>query len=142
MTKAVEKLMSAQQHAMKIRPKVGGFPYLAEVLRSAGVMRNTWSLPSCQSLYLTQEGPVVMQGTPLMNGAADVPTFDRDALMRALRTDLAGHSTFPEFLRSAWNAGVVGYEVHFIKRIVTYYGCAGEEYLEEYPSVDLIKLER
>jgi hypothetical protein len=33
MSKAVENLMAAQQHAMRTRPKVGGFPYLAEALR-------------------------------------------------------------------------------------------------------------
>ena len=33
MSKAVENLLKAQQFAMSIRPKVGGFPYLAEALR-------------------------------------------------------------------------------------------------------------
>jgi uncharacterized protein YbcV (DUF1398 family) len=28
------------------RPKVGGFPYLAETLRRAGVTRNLWYLPA------------------------------------------------------------------------------------------------
>ena len=55
MSKAVENLQSAQQRAMAGRPKVGGFPYLAETLRGAGVTRNLWSLPSCQSLYLTKQ---------------------------------------------------------------------------------------
>ena len=53
MSKAVENLLKAQQFAMSIRPKVGGFPYLAEALRKAGVTRNIWNLPSCQSIYLT-----------------------------------------------------------------------------------------
>ena len=33
MSKAIENLQAAQHKAMAIRPKVGGFPYLAEVLR-------------------------------------------------------------------------------------------------------------
>lgn len=139
MSKAIENLMAAQQYAMKIRPKIGGFPYLAEVLRAAGVTRNIWSLPSCQSLFLTQEGPVVMQGTPLLTGAADIPRFDREALIRALRTDQAGESTFPQFLEASWNAGVIRYEVDFSKRVVTYCGCLGEEYVEDYPKIDLPK---
>lgn len=49
MSRAIEKLEAAQKRAMAIRPKVGGFPYLAEVLRQAGVKRNLWFLPSCQS---------------------------------------------------------------------------------------------
>ena len=132
MSKAIENLRSAQQRAMAGRPKVGGFPYLAETLRSAGVTRNLWSLPSCQSLYSTEQGPVVMQGTPLITGIADVSRFDRDALITALRTDQAGQSTFPEFLMAAWKAGVVSYDVDFTVRTVTYYGSGGESYVESY----------
>jgi uncharacterized protein YbcV (DUF1398 family) len=138
MSKATENLQAAFERAMAGRPKVGGFPYLAETLRQAGVQRNLWSLPSAQSLYITVDGPVVMQGTPLLTGAADVPRFDREALIRALRTDQAGKSTFPEFLQGAWNAGVVRYEVDFAARTVTYTGCDGDEYVEEYPAVAVL----
>lgn len=139
MSKAVENLMEAQKFAMSIRPKVGGFPYLAEVLRRAGVSKNIWNLPSCQALFLTELGPVVMQGTPLVSGPHDVPSFDKDALIKALRRDQAGEGTFPEFLSSSWQAGVVGYEVDFAKRTVNYYGAHGESYLEEYPAVEIQK---
>ena len=134
MSKSIENLKSAQQRAMAGRPKVGGFPYLAETLRRAGVTRNLWSLPACQSLYLTEEGPVMMQGTPLVVGMVDVPRFDRDALIVALRADQAGESTFPEFLMAAWKAGVVSYDVDFVARNVTYYGAGGESYVESYPA--------
>jgi uncharacterized protein YbcV (DUF1398 family) len=137
MSKATENLQAAQQRAMAIRPKVGGFPYLAETLRRAGVTRNLWFLPACQSLYLTERGPVVMQGESLTRGTVDVPAFDRDALIIALRTDQDGNSTFPEFLAASWRAGVVRYDVDFDKRVVTYYGCKDEEYAEEYPAVDI-----
>ena len=40
------------------------------MLRAAGVTHNRWTLPSCQSLYLTTQGNVVMQGTPLVSGEA------------------------------------------------------------------------
>jgi uncharacterized protein YbcV (DUF1398 family) len=76
-----------------------------------------------------------MQGVPLVTGAVDVPRFDCDALIKALRTDQAGESTFPQFLEASWKAGVIRYEVDFTKRIVTYSGCLGEEYVEEYPEV-------
>ena len=137
MSANVEKLMSTIQYAMKIRPKVGGFPYLAEALRSAGVTKNIWTLPSCQSVYLTAEGPVVIQGTPLVSGPNDIPKFNQEALIQALRTDQAGNSTFPEFLVSTWKAGVIGYEADFVKRNVTYYSCLGEKYVEDYPEVKL-----
>jgi uncharacterized protein YbcV (DUF1398 family) len=137
MSKAIENLRAALQRAMEIRPKVGGFPYLAETLRLAGVRCNVWSLPACQSLYLTEYGPVATVGAPLASGTVDVPPFDREALIVALRTDQAGNSTFPEFLVASWRAGVVRYEVDFAARSVAYCGCNGEEYVESYPAVEV-----
>lgn len=41
MNKAIiEKLIAAQQHGMENCPKAGGFPYFAETLRLASVIRN------------------------------------------------------------------------------------------------------
>ena len=119
------------------RPKIGGFPYLAETLRRAGVRRNLWFLPACQSLYLTDKGPVVVQGTSLVTGMADVPPFNRDALIAALRTDQAGNSTFPEFLMATWKAGIVRYDVDLAARTCTYYGVGEEKYVESYPAVEV-----
>ena len=137
MSQAIENLEVALRQAMAIRPKVGGFPYLAEVLRRAGVTRNVWYLPACQSLYLTNAGPVVTQGNPLTKGTSDVPPFNGEALISALRTDQAGESSFPEFLEASWRAGVVRYDVGVMARKVAYYGCNGEEYIEEYPAVEV-----
>lgn len=137
MSTAIENLMSAQQRAMAGRPKIGGFPYLAETLRRSGVTRNFWCLPACQSLYVTKEGSVVVQGTPLVTGMTDIPPFDREALITALRTDQAGESTFPEFMMAAWKAGVVSYDVDFAARTCTYYGAEGEKYMEAYPAAEL-----
>jgi len=132
MSKAIENLQSALQQAVAGRPKVGGFPYLAETLRRAGVVLNYWYLPSCQSLYLTEEGPIITIGTPLVSGIVEVPPFDRAALITALRTNQAGESTFAEFLEASWKSGVVRYEVDFSARTVSYYGARGEEYVEAY----------
>ena len=137
MSKAIDNLNTAMQRAATIRPKVGGFPYLAECLRQAGVVRNVWSLPACQSLFLTGLGPVVMQGGPLVAAAVDVPSFDQEALVTALRIDQAGESTFPEFLGATWRSGIIRYEVDFAARTVTYFGCNGEEYTEDYPAVQI-----
>jgi uncharacterized protein YbcV (DUF1398 family) len=132
-----ERLTEAQKYAMSIKPKVGGFPVLAEVLRQAGIQNNRWSLPSCQSIYVMKEGSVVQQGVPLVSGRCEIPTFDREALITAIRTDQEGRSTFPEFLQSAWKAGVIGYDADFIGRKVTYYGVNDESYLEEYPAAEI-----
>ena len=137
MSNAVKNLEEALMRAMAGRPKVGGFPYLAETLRLAGVSRNIWHLPACESIYLTAQGPVLQQGTPLLSGLVEIPPFDRDALITALRADQAGESTFPEFLEASWRAGVVRYDVDFEARTVAYAGVNGEQYVEAYPAVQV-----
>jgi uncharacterized protein YbcV (DUF1398 family) len=137
MSDAVENLKAAQQRGLAGRPKVGGFPYLAETLRRAGVRRNLWFLPACQSVYLTEKGPVVVQGTPLIEGMVEVPAFNPEGLILALRADQAGQGTFPEFLLASWKAGVVRYEVDLIERTCTYYGVNDETYVEVYPEVEI-----
>jgi uncharacterized protein YbcV (DUF1398 family) len=139
MSKNIDILTDAQKFAMSIRPKTGGFPVLAEVLRQAGVLVNRWSLPSCQSISLMKDGAVVQQGNPLVLGTYDIPKFDREALIVAIRADQQGKSSFPEFLEAAWKAGVIGYDVDFIVRKVTYYGANGENYQEEYPAVEVVR---
>lgn len=134
-TSAIENLKAAQQRALSIRPKVGGFPALAETLRQAGVRKNIWYLPAVESLYMTDRGPVISQGTPLATGLLNVPQFNREAVINALRVDQAGESTFSEFLQAVWNAGVVRYEVDFEARDVTCYGIDGDSYIEAYPEV-------
>ena len=49
MGNAVSTLQAAQEHALAIRPKTGGFPVLAEVLHRAGVHRNEWYLPLAEA---------------------------------------------------------------------------------------------
>lgn len=137
MSKAIDNLQAAMLKAMTERPSVGGFPYLAETLRAAGVKINEWTLPSCQSLYLTDAGPVVMQGQSLISNTTDVPMFDEKAVIHALREDQAGRTTFPEFLAAIWLAGVTRYVVDFPGRQVTYFGCNGESYVEAYPAMTL-----
>ena len=137
MNKIADKLTEAQQYAISIRPKSGGFPVFAEVLRQAGVKINRWFLPSCQSIYLTEDGAVVQQGIPIIKGIHEIPKFDREALISAIRSDQEGLCTFPEFLCASWKAGVIEYEVDFITRKVIYYGANDESYLEEYPAVEI-----
>ena len=139
MNKIVDKIIEAQQYAISIRPKAGGFPILAEVLRQAGVKTNRWFLPSCQSIYLTRDGAVVQQGIPIIDGTHEIPKFDRKALISAIRSDQEGLCTFSEFLHASWKAGVIEYEVDFITRKVTYYGVNGESYLEEYPTIEITR---
>lgn len=137
MTSITDKLLETQKKAISLRPKVGGFPIFAEVLRQAGIKMNRWFLPSCQSIYIMEEGSVLQQGNPIVTGTHEIPKFNKDNLILALRTDQAGDSTFPEFLVSVWKAGVISYDADFNGRKVIYYGVNGEKYLEEYQAVEI-----
>lgn len=138
MSKSIDGLKHAIQRGMTARPEEGGFPFLAASLHDAGVLRNEWFLPSCQSIYITREGAVMAQATPLLSGFADVAVFDPDALKRALRADQRGQSTFREFLQAIWDAGTVRYEIDFASHTVTYWGVEGETFTEEYPALCLL----
>ncbi len=137
MSNKIDRLVQAQQLAMSIRPKIGGFPVLAEVLSQAGVLFNSWTLPACQSLYVMNDGSVVQQLPPIITKPEEVPPFDRNALVKAIRDDQEGLTDFPEFLNRVWRAGIIGYDVDFTAREVTYFGIDGESYSEEYPAVEI-----
>lgn len=137
MNHAITNLQAALERASSVRPEVGGFPYLAESLRQAGVTRCRMAVPSNAMLYLTSAGPVVVQGEPLVTGMTGVPDFDRAALISALRSDQAGETTFPEFVQGCWKAGVVWYEVDLEARTCTYYGSDGDDCTESYAAVDI-----
>lgn len=134
------QLQTAMKYAMEHRPKVGGFPFLAECLRQVGVKKNIWTLPSAQSVYIMEDSTLIQQGTPLVLGMTVAPSFNEQALVKALRTDQVGESTFPEFLMATWNSGVVTYEVDFSAHTVSYYGARGESYVESYPAVDVANI--
>ncbi|MEU9112690.1 DUF1398 family protein [Streptomyces sp. NPDC048483] len=137
MTTAITNLQAALERAAAIRPTVGGFPYLAETLRQAGITRCRMAVPSNAMLYLSDAGPVAVQGEPLVTGTVDIPPFDREALIGALRADQGGLTTFPEFVQGCWKAGVVRYDVDLMARMCTYYGADGDNYVETYPAVEL-----
>ncbi|WP_347981624.1 DUF1398 family protein [Lactococcus petauri] len=130
-------LQNAMSKSEKVRPKIGGFPYLAECLREEGFIKNTWYLPSGDSFYFSKEDSLVIPGKSLFKNITVYPSYSEEELIRALRTDQAGKTTFPEFLMNTWKSGVVKYEVNFIDRYVVYYGANGEEYKEVYPAVEI-----
>ena len=137
MLSLVETIVEAQARGARIRPRVGGFPHLAEVLRQAGVERIHCNVPAMSTVYVTAGGEVVQQGTPQVSGTAAIAPFDEGALIAALRTDQAGESTYPEFMAGAWRAGVVTYDIDLAGRTCTYRSAAGAQYVEQYPAVEL-----
>ncbi len=137
MSSIIAKVAAATAYGTSVRPKVGGFPYLAEAMRQAGITKNYFDVPSMSMVFVTDEGDVLRPGVPLYNEPVVVPQFDKAALMAALRADQQGNSTFPEFVEASFRAGVIRYEVSTAARACTYFGARGEQYVENYPAVEL-----
>jgi uncharacterized protein YbcV (DUF1398 family) len=137
MSTLTDTVQDAQRRAAEIRPEVGGFPVLAEVLRQAGIRRSARTLPAGQSVYVTDTGAVLEPGMPLVSEMGEVPVFDRVAVIDAIRADQAGETTFPEFLAAIWTAGVTSYAVDLDRRTVTYNGIDNASYVESYPAVEI-----
>ena len=137
MSTLTDTVQNARRKAAEIRPEVGGFPVMAEVLRQAGIHRNEWALPAGQSVYATDTGAVVEPASSLVSVMSEVPAFDRDAVIDAIRADQAGHTTFPEFLAAIWAAGVTGYVADLDRRTVTYSGIDNTTHVESYPTVEI-----
>lgn len=135
----IKTLTNALNDALSIRPKVGGFPVMAKVLYLAGVQSNQWFLPSCNAIYSFKNEAVMQQGTPLLQGFTSIPVYDERALIKAIRKDQRGESSFQEFLQATWDAGIVEYRVDFKNRSVCYKSYQGELYTEHYPDIDLIQ---
>lgn len=137
MSTIIEKVTAATIHGASLRPKVGGFPYLAEAMRQAGITKNYFDVPSASMVFVTEEGAVLQPGTLRFSESVVIPPFDEAALIAALRADQRGESTFSDFVAASFDAGVIRFEVDTDARTCTYFGAHGERYVEEYPSVDL-----
>lgn len=137
MTSIIDTIAAATAYAASVRPRAGGFPYLAEALRAAGVTAYSFDVPSSSVVYSTARGDVLQPGRLIRSEPTVVPDFDVHALVAAIRADQAGESTFPEFVDASLRAGVLRYEVDTAARTCTYLGARGERYVEEYPAVAL-----
>jgi uncharacterized protein YbcV (DUF1398 family) len=137
MSTLTDTVHNAQRKAAELRSDLGGFPVLAEDLRQAGIHRNDRTLPAGQSVYVTDTGAVVEPAVSLVSEMSDGPASDRHAVIDAIRADQAGHTTFPEFLASIWNAGVNSYVVDLDQRTVTHSGIDNATYVETYPAVEI-----
>jgi hypothetical protein len=54
-------------------------------------------LPPWQSIYLTEDGAVIQQGIPIIEGTHEIPKFEREALIGAIRSDQEGLVVFLNF---------------------------------------------
>lgn len=131
MSSLTTHLQKALDVAQDARPPVNGFPHFAEALRQAGISRIETSIATGGSIYHLHDAAVVQQFPAPAQSMAEIPNWDEPALITAIRADQAGRSTFPDFLRGAWDAGVIGFTVDLTARTCTYRGTT-DSYLEHY----------
>lgn len=137
MNDVITHIQEAFARGQAARPKVGGFPYLAEALRQGGVRTYLFDVPSSSVLFVTDDATVLAPGTPLRDSWCVLAPFDEPAVVAAIRADQRGETTFPEFVEASLRAGVVRYEVDFAARTCTYMSARGDRYVERYPNVEL-----
>lgn len=83
-------------------------------------------MPSAQSLHLTREGSLV---TP-------APPASRRLIAKLSLRRCARESNLAEFLVASWYAGLSDTTTISSCSTVSYYGCNGEEYIENSPAAD------
>lgn len=138
MADPIDVLSMALDRAARVRPAVGGFPYLAEVLRDSGFDHVRCDVAGGTLLYRGPVGAVVTRGPGQVAATATVRPWDQAALVAAIRADQRGERTFPEFLAGCWSAGVTDYDVDLIGRACTHRSAdPGRRYVEEYAAVEV-----
>jgi uncharacterized protein YbcV (DUF1398 family) len=137
-TTQIETVQQARRRGMAARPRINGFPYYAEALRASGISAVETSIAAGGSVYHLADGAVAESFDPVVAPVSVVPDWNERALVAAIRADQGGRTSFPEFLRDAWEAGVIHFRVDLDDRTCTYFGTAGNRYLESYPAVAAI----
>lgn len=135
MSETITRVLAALNVGSRLQKQENHFPHLADQLYRAGVLSCSWTLPSCQAMYVTVTGSVVISGEAMFSDPVEVAPFSEEKLLYAIREDQKAGSAFPVFLTRIWAAGVVSYRVDFAERMVTYYGSQGDEWRESYPAV-------
>jgi uncharacterized protein YbcV (DUF1398 family) len=138
-TSNVRLVANAKARGMDQRPRVGGFPYLAEALRQASIHTVHCDVAPRTTTYRTPSGVVVDLHAPLTAGLAELAVFDRDAVIIAIRDDQRGESTYDEFMNAIWQAGVLTYDIDLTAHTCTYCGAdpTTDAYCERYSAVSL-----
>jgi len=126
-TKEIIEACAHQSHAGLLI-----FPDVLERLIGVGVesyfadyrdQSTTYYLSNNEALRISMEMPQV-----------EIPTsFDKDALVLAIRGAQSDTVRYPEFLRITMAAGCIGYLVWIAGRHVSYFGRHGEVHIEHFP---------
>lgn len=111
------------------------FPKTFETLKSEGVMSYRFDVPTCETVFMGDNGIAYSE---LLAGAERIeiaPTLDADAVAPAIKRHIANHTPFLDFRIEAARAGVEYWEVAMDARTVTYVGVNGDKHVEQVPAL-------
>jgi len=102
------------------------YPDLAARLAAAGVLSYTVDVASKITLYRFENG-VIHLSEKTDAPVAISPQFDKGAVVKAIRDNQEGRTTYPEFMQGMANSGVIFYEatLNGENPRVTYIGIGG-----------------
>jgi uncharacterized protein YbcV (DUF1398 family) len=108
------------------------FPQVVKGLLEVGVESYFVDFAALQKTHYLTNGtthalPMIVEPGPI---AAE---FDNGGLVTALRGAQADTVRYPEFVKRAAAAGVIGYWAFLTGKRVIYFGRKGEEHIEEFP---------
>jgi uncharacterized protein YbcV (DUF1398 family) len=108
------------------------FPEVVRRSLAAGVESYFCDFAQGQEVFYGADGsthaaPLTLELDPV---AAD---FSREGIVAAIRGAQADTIRYPEFVKQATAAGVIGYWAYLTGRKVVYFGRKGEMHVEEFP---------
>jgi uncharacterized protein YbcV (DUF1398 family) len=84
-----------------------------------------------ETFYLTNGGTHTEKMTLPLSAIAE--DFSKDGIVAAIRGAQADTVRYPEFVRLATAAGIIGYWAFLTGKQVTYFGRKGEQHIEKFP---------
>ncbi len=110
------------------------FPEVVRRLLAAGVESYFADLARSETTFYMAEGATHVEKTE-HPPAAIAAEFSKAGIVVAIRGAQADTFRYPEFVRLATAAGVVGYWAFLAGKKVIYFGRKGELHVEEFPRV-------
>jgi uncharacterized protein YbcV (DUF1398 family) len=108
------------------------FPQVVTGLLEVGVESYLVDFATKQKIHYLTDGTT--HTVPMiLNPDAIAAEFDGVALVTAIRGAQADTVRYPEFVKRATAAGVIGYWAFLTGKRVIYFGRKGEQHIEEFP---------
>jgi uncharacterized protein YbcV (DUF1398 family) len=108
------------------------FPEVVRKLLEAGVESYFCDLAAGKEIFYMSDGKTHEEAMTLARGAIG-EEFSSSGIIAAIRGAQTDTVRYPEFVRQATEAGVIGYWAFLTGKKVIYFGRKGELHVEEFP---------